>query len=126
MSELGTRNSVLLSQLLEEFARRARDEDPARYVALPVLHPLYDASRLAAFGAISTLGCVHDLLAVSRLGNLCHCLLLNSSWNAADMMWIRFARERAPFSLPSLILSAIAQARRRHGLRRFDALFGLC
>lgn len=58
-------------QLLVKLAGGARDEDPARDIALAVLHPLHNAGRLAALGAIGALGRVHDLLAVGCLGDLC-------------------------------------------------------
>ena len=42
----------------------SRDVDSAGNVALAVFHPLHDARRLAALGAIRALGGVHDLLAI--------------------------------------------------------------
>lgn len=59
-----------------KFAGRAGDEYPSTYGALSVFHTLYDAGRLAAFGAVCTLRGVHDLLAVSSLGDLCHVFLI--------------------------------------------------
>ena len=63
-------NSVL--QFFEELAAGARNEDAAADIAFPVLHSLHDAGRLAALGAICALGGIHDLLAVSGLGDLGH------------------------------------------------------
>ena len=60
------------SQLLEELATGAGNKNPAGDAALAVFHPFDDARGFAAFGAVGTLGCVHDLLAVGRLGNLRH------------------------------------------------------
>ncbi len=64
-------------ELLEEFAAGARNEDATRHVTLAVLHALYDPGRLAALGAVSAFGRVHDFLAISRLGDLGHCLKLS-------------------------------------------------
>jgi hypothetical protein len=58
------RNSQFELQLLEEFAGRARDVNPARNAAFAVFDALDDARRLAALGAIGALSGVHDLLAV--------------------------------------------------------------
>src|ERR1700722_598160 len=58
------------SQFLEELARRAGNINPAGNVALAVLHPLDDAGRLAALGAIGALGSVHHLLAVGCFSDL--------------------------------------------------------
>ena len=60
-------------ELLEEFAGRAGDVDSARDAALAVLDALYDAGGLGALGAIGALLGIHDLLAVTGLGDLCHC-----------------------------------------------------
>ncbi len=40
--------------------------------ALPILYPIHNAGGFAALGAIRALGCIHDLLPVSRLRYFCH------------------------------------------------------
>jgi hypothetical protein len=59
-------------EFLEKFTARAGNKDSAGSVTLTVFHALYNPGRLAAFRAISALGCVHDFLAVGRFGNLSH------------------------------------------------------
>src|ERR1700754_602658 len=59
-------------QLFVEIARRAGDVHPSRNAALAVLHALHNARRLRALRAIGALLCIHDLLAVTGLGNLRH------------------------------------------------------
>ena len=66
------RHTVRLSELLVEFAGRARNEHSAGSVTLTVFHSLYDTRRLAALGAIRALGRVHNLLTISRFGDLGH------------------------------------------------------
>jgi hypothetical protein len=62
-------------QLLVKRASRTRNINPARYVALAVLHALDDPRRLAALGTIRALARVHHLLTVRRFCDLrayCH------------------------------------------------------
>jgi hypothetical protein len=62
-------------QLLEEFARGARDINPARDVAFAIFNAFDDACGLAALGTIRALGGIHDLFAVGcfcDLGAYCH------------------------------------------------------
>ena len=59
-------------QLFVEFARGAGNVDAAGSVAFPVFYALYNARRLAALGAIRALGRVHNLLTISRFGDLGH------------------------------------------------------
>src|SRR6185437_916180 len=58
-----------------------------RHVALSILYSFYNASRLAALGAVRALRGVHDLLAIRRFGDLGHflntLLLIHSLWRAA-------------------------------------------
>jgi hypothetical protein len=63
-------------ELFEEFAGRAGDVDSAGDAALAVLDALYDACGLGALGTIGALLGVHDLLAVTGFGDLCHCFVL--------------------------------------------------
>src|SRR5215468_4916000 len=65
-----------LLQRLVLFATRTRNIDAAGDVAFPVLYAFHDARRLAALGAICALGSVHHFLAISRLGDLGHYVLL--------------------------------------------------
>ena len=58
-----------LLELLEEVASRAGDVDSAGDAALTVLDALYDSCGLGALGAIGALVCIHDLGAVTCLGN---------------------------------------------------------
>jgi hypothetical protein len=67
----------MLLELFVKFAGRARNENSAGDITLAVFHALHDASRLAALGAVGTLGRVHHFLAVCGLGDLCH----GSPWN---------------------------------------------
>jgi hypothetical protein len=55
-----------------EFAARAGNENAAGGAAFAVLHPLYNARRLAAFRAIGALRGVHNLLTVCSLCDLRH------------------------------------------------------
>jgi hypothetical protein len=66
------RQLVYESEFLVEFTGGAGDKYPSTDAALAVFHPLHDAGRLATFGTIRALGCVHDLCAVSSFGDLCH------------------------------------------------------
>src|SRR5262249_24893752 len=66
----------LVLQLLVEFATRTRNIDAAGDIAFPVLYAFHDARRLATLGAIRALGSVHHFLAISRLGDLGHYVLL--------------------------------------------------
>lgn len=59
-------------QLLKKLATGAGNKDPARNVALAVLHALHNARRLAALGAIRALGGVHHFLAICCFGYLGH------------------------------------------------------
>jgi hypothetical protein len=59
-------------ELLVEFAGGAGDEDSTRDAALTVFYPLYNARWLATLGAVSALGRVHYLFAISCFGNFCH------------------------------------------------------
>jgi hypothetical protein len=63
-------------ELLEEVAGRAGDINAAGDIALAVLDALYDAGGLGALGAVGALLGIHDLLAVTGFGDLCHCCLL--------------------------------------------------
>jgi len=63
-------------KLFEEVAGRAGDIDSAGNAALTVLDALDDAGGLGALGAIGALLGVHDLLAVTGFGDLCHCSVL--------------------------------------------------
>ena len=59
-------------QLFEEIAGRAGDVHPTGHATLPVLDALYDTGGFGALGAVGALLCVHDLFAVTGLGNLSH------------------------------------------------------
>lgn len=61
-------------QLLVKFAGRAGNKNPAWDSAFTILHALYDACLLAALGAVSALGGVHDLFAVGCFCDFCHVL----------------------------------------------------
>src|ERR1019366_94597 len=63
-------------QLLVKLTRRARDVHAARNVFLAIFHALDHPGGLAAFGAIRTLGGVHDLFSVCGLCDLRHSFLL--------------------------------------------------
>jgi hypothetical protein len=63
-------------EFFDEVADRAGDIDSTRSSPLAVFHPLHDTRRLRALGAVGALLCVHDLLTVAGLGNLCHNLAL--------------------------------------------------
>jgi len=63
---------VSFSQLLEEFAGRARNKYSAGHAALAILHPFHDAGCLATLWTIRALGCVHDFLTICCLCNLGH------------------------------------------------------
>ena len=63
----------------EKVTRRARDVHAARRSALPVFDTLDNARRLAALGAVGTLGGVHRFLAITRLGNLRHDVFLSAA-----------------------------------------------
>ena len=62
-------------QLLKELARRARDVYTARNIALTIFDALDDAGGFTALWAVGAFGGVHDLFAISGLGNLCHAKL---------------------------------------------------
>jgi len=64
-------------KLFIELAGGAGNEDPPGDAALPVFYPLYDTRRLAALGTIRALGCVHHLLTVCCLRNLCRHSLIS-------------------------------------------------
>ena len=75
------------SELLVKVARRARDVNPARNSALPVLHPLHNPRGLAALGAVGRLRCIHDLLAVA-----CFCYLRHDPADSPSVICLRFTR----------------------------------
>ena len=59
-------------KLFVKFAARAGNKNSAGSTALAVFHPLHDARRLAALGAIGALRGIHDFLAVCSLCDLSH------------------------------------------------------
>ena len=74
-------------ELFEEVASRAGNVDSAGNTALAVLDALDDAGGLGALGTIGALLGVHDLLAVTGFGDLCHCVVLPAAkvWLARFM-----------------------------------------
>jgi hypothetical protein len=60
-----------------EFATGAGNKNSAGGIALTVFHAFHNPGRLAAFGAIGALGCVHYFLAVRRFGDLSHGSILS-------------------------------------------------
>src|ERR1700679_1101608 len=83
-------------ELFEELADRAGDVDSAGDAALAVLDALDDAGGLGALGTIGALLCIHDLLAVAGLGNLCHCDDLPGANVRLDRLRRRGACARRP------------------------------
>jgi hypothetical protein len=63
-------------ELFEEVAGRAGDVHSAGNAALAILDALDDAGGLGALGAVGALLGIHDLLAVTGFGDLCHCSVL--------------------------------------------------
>jgi hypothetical protein len=63
---------LLELKLLEELTCRARDIHSARRTAFTVLDAFHNAGWLGALRAVCALVCIHDLLSVAGLGNLCH------------------------------------------------------
>ena len=63
-------------KLLKEIAGGAGDVDTARDTALAIFNAFHNPCRLGALRAVRTLIRVHDLLAVTGFGNLCHGLTL--------------------------------------------------
>src|ERR1700751_5116964 len=59
-------------QLFVELACGAGDENSAGDATFSVFYAFHDAGGLAALRAVGALGGVHDLLAVSSLGDLGH------------------------------------------------------
>jgi hypothetical protein len=55
-----------------EFTARAGNKNAAWYASFAVLHPLNDARRLAALGAVGALRGIHNLLAICSLCDLRH------------------------------------------------------
>jgi hypothetical protein len=59
-------------QLLEKFAARARNVDPAGDAAFAIFHALNDAGFFAALGTCGRFRGIHDLFPVGCLCNFCH------------------------------------------------------